>query len=377
MTPGPVQGRIQVSAAPEAGLRPGSTVVLRVIKSLDSADAGLVRKWAVAVAGRVYPATTDLALEPGAVFRAAVSVAHGKVVLSLSDMLPEAAPDAVRSTLQSLGLPAGGDAEVIARALAHSGLPLLAETIQKVRALLARSGIEPRTGARAAASLVDRRFDLGGEAARALLPVLAFGQKGGEDPRRYRGRDLPTTREAVKGLVSSLAADPGSRVTALQAYNHTRAASQSWVVIPFVFDDGAVQESGGAGKGGPQGAGGPESAGGPEETGEPQSPGVPNTGRIVGTIKILYDPFRDRAVAFSLVTADISFHLPLQGKTRSLSVYCSARVRPAVERSLDSLRSKFHNMGLEVDDTINEADDFDGYSPGEEGTGFSRVDTVG
>ena len=347
MTPGPVQGRIQVAVKPEAGLRPGSTVVLRVIKSLDSPDAGPVRKWAVAVGGRVYPATTDLLLEPGAVLRAGVSLSHGKIVLTVSDMLPEAGPDAVRSALLSQGLPAGGDAEVIARALARSGLPLLAETIQKVRALLTRSGIEPRTGARAAATLVDRHFDLGGETARELLPVLAFGQKGGQDPRRFRGRELPGSRQAVKELASSLGVDPGREATALQAYNHMRGVSQSWVVIPFVFHDPA------------------EKAGPSEES------------RIAGTIKILYDPFRGQAVAFTLVTGEISFHLPLQGKNKFLSVYCTARVRPAVERSLDSLRSKFHNMGLEVDDTINEADDFDGYSPVEEGTGFSRVDTVG
>jgi hypothetical protein len=342
MTPGPVQGRIQVAGKPEAGLRPGSTVVLRVIKSLGTADEGPFRKWAVAVGGRVYPASTDLPLEPGGVFRATVSLAHGKFVLTVSDMLSRTAPDAVRAALLSQGLPAGGDAEVIARALARSGLPLLAETIQKVRALLTRSGIEPRTGARAAATLVDRRFDLGGESARALLPVLAFGQKGGDDPRRYRGRDLPGSRQAVKDLVSSLCVDPGQEATPLQAYNHTPGASQSWVVIPFVFGaDDAVDD------------------------------------RVAGTIKILYDPFRERAVAFSLVTGDISFHLPLQGKRRVLSLFCTEPVRQAVARSLDSLRSKFHNMGLEVDDTINEADDFDGYSPVEEGTGFSRVDTVG
>lgn len=341
MTPGPVQGRIQVAGKPEAGLRPGSTVILRVIKSLGAGDEGPVRKWAVAVGGRVYPASTDLPLEPGGVFRASVSLVQGKFVLTVSDMLSEAAPDAVRSALLSQGLPVGGDAEVIARALASSGLPLLAETIQKVRALLTRSGIEPRTGARAAATLVDRRFDLGGETARALLPVLAFGQKGGDDPRRYRGRELPGSRQAVKEVVASLGVDPGREATPLQAYNHTRGASQSWVVIPFVF--GA-------------------------DTGDD---------RVAGTIKILYDPFRERAVAFSLVTGDISFHLPLQGKDRALSVFCSERVRPAVARSLDGLRAKFHNMGLEVDDTINETGDFDGYSPVEEGAGFSRVDTVG
>jgi hypothetical protein len=43
MTPGPVSGRIQVQVKPEAGLRPGTTVTLRVVKSLDALEGGPVR----------------------------------------------------------------------------------------------------------------------------------------------------------------------------------------------------------------------------------------------------------------------------------------------------------------------------------------------
>ena len=351
MIPGPVEGRIHVTAKPGSELRPGSTVVLHVIKSLDGAGDAVgssSRKWAVGIGGKVYPAFTDVALEPGATLKARVALVQGKLVLNVSDRMPDRVPDAVRSALQAAGVPAGQDAEIIARALARSGLPLLPETIQKARALLARVGLEARSGARAAATLVDRGFDLAGETARTLLPVLAFGQKGGEDHRRYRGRDLPGSREAVKKFASTLAVDPGGTASALQAYNHTRGASQTWVVIPFVFNVRAKS---------------------PQD----ERPGD----RIAGSIRILYDAFASRPVAFSLVTDEISFHLPLQGKRGALSLYCAEALRPAAARSLDSLRAKFHNMGLEVDDTINEKDAFDGFSPVEEGAGFFRVDTVG
>jgi hypothetical protein len=268
--------------------------------------------------------------------RARVSTVEGKLFLTVT----ETAPDAVRAALVRQGLPVDGDAEVIAHALARSGLPILAETIQKVRALLARSGMDPRRGARMAATMVDRGIDLDNAGARALLPVLGFGERGGEDPRRYRGRQLPDTPRAVKEFVAGLPAAAALRASPLQAYNHLRGKSQTWVVIPFVF------------------------------TSQNQ--------RISGTIKILFDHFQSRPLAFTLSTEGISFHLPLRARSGKLAIFCDdERLRRAARGGLDSLRSKFHNMGLEVDDTINKGETFDGFSPAGEGISLPSVDTVG
>jgi hypothetical protein len=330
MTPSPIGGSIQIALAPDMGLRQGDLVILHIIKRLEGA------KWAVGIGGRVYPATSALSLEAGAMLRARVGTAGGRLVLTVSDVMP----DVVRSALERQGLPGGGDAELIARALAQSGLPILAETVTRVRSLLARSAMDPRRGARAAATIIDQRIEPGSAGARALLPVLAFGQKGGEDPRRYRGRQLPDTPHAVKEFIATLPVDPASRPSALQAYNHLRAKTHTWVVIPFVFNAGEQ--------------------------------------RIAGTMKILFDPFQSRPVAFTMAVEGIGFHLPLQSKKRSLSIFCDdERIRRAAVRALDSLRSKFHNMGLEVDDTVNEGDAFDGFSPVEEGGTLPSVDTVG
>ena len=265
MNPNPVGGNIQISPRLEPGLHLGDLVTLHVIKRLEGT------KWAVGIGGRVYPAFSALALEPGALLRARVGSAGGKLILTISDVLP----DVVRAAIERQGLPAGGDAEFIARALARSGLPILAETIHKVRTLLSQSGVEPRRGARAAASLVDRRIDPASPGARALLPVLAFGEKGGEDSRRYRGKPLPDTPKKLKEFIAALPADAASRHSALQAYNHIRGKSQTWIVIPFVFTEGKQ--------------------------------------RVAGTMKFLYDPFHARPLAFTLSTEDISFHLALRG----------------------------------------------------------------
>jgi len=329
MIPGPVGGSIHVTVPGLSDLRPGETVAVHVIKQL---DAG---KWAVGVKGRVYPALSDLPLEPGAILKARVGGSAGRLILTVVS----AEPDAVLSALAAHGIPAGGLEEIIARALARSGLSVLPETIQKLKTLLAQAGIEPRRGARSAATLVDKRIDPGSPVAAALLRVLAFGQKGGEDPRRYRGRQLPDTPGSVKEWAHSLG-PKAPRPSMLQAYNHRAGRSQTWVVIPFAFTSGG--------------------------------------GRLEGTLKILFDVFRARPLALSISAGEVGLYLPLQGRRRILSVFCeSEAVKRAAERGLDSLRSKFHNMGLEVDDTIKEGNTFDGFSPVEEGDVLPSVDTVG
>ena len=244
------------------------------------------------------------------------------------------------TALARQGIPQGGVAELVARTLARAGLPLLPETIQKLTSLLTRAGTEDRKSARSAVTLVDKRIDPASPGATALLRVLAFGDKGGEDPRRYRGRPFPGTPAAVKEFVQSLPADPGAASTALPAFNHSRGKTQSWIVIPFVFTTGAQ--------------------------------------RLSGNVKILLDAFTSRPLSLALCTEGVAVHFPLQGNRRLLSVFCdSDELRRAAERALDSLRSKFHNMGLEVDDTIKEGNAFDGFSPIEEGEILPSVDTVG
>jgi hypothetical protein len=331
MTPSPVGVRIQLALQSGSGLHPGETVTVHVIKRLDTG------KWAVGVLGRVYPASSELPLAAGAVLRARVSASAGKLVLTVSDVVP----DALLTALQAQGVPTGGPEELIARTLARAGLPLLPETIQKVKALLTRvSALDDRKSMRSAVTLVDKRIDPGSSGAASLLKVFAFGQKGGDDPRRYRGRPLPETARAVKEFAEALPAKASSTSSSLQAFNHSAPRNPSWVVIPFLFTSGAQ--------------------------------------RIAGTLKILFDSFTARPHALTLVTEGVALHLGLIGKRRALSVYCdSVELQGAAARGLDSLRAKFHNMGLEVDDTIKEGNAFDGFTPVEQGEILPSVDTVG
>ncbi len=338
MTPGTVGGNIRIEARPGLRLVPGETIALNVIKRLEG------NRWAVGIRGRVYPAVSDLPLESGAMLRARVRAEAGRMVLALS----RSPSDAMRAALRAQGIPAGDLAELVAQGLARSGLPIAARTVERAASLLSRTRLDPRKGARIVATLVDKKVDLASPGIEALLAVLAFGEKGGEDPRRYRGRKFPDSAPAVKDFTAALPADSAENPAGLQVYNHLRGASQTWVVVPFLFGSG------------------------PE--------------RLAGTLKILYDPFLARPLRLALSAGGISFHLPLEThgsgsrarKRRTLSIYCDdAALQRAAARGLDRLKAKFHNMGMEVDDTIHKGDAFDGFSPADEGMPLHGVDTVG
>jgi hypothetical protein len=246
----------------------------------------------------------------------------------------------VRTALQQEGLPTGGTTEAIARALTLSGLPIHADTIERVRVALARTRLPLRRGARLVATLIDKGIDPASPGSEALMAVLAFGERGGGDPRRYRGRPFPDTARAVRKLAAGTAVPESAKPAALQAFNHIRGKAQTWVVIPFLFDEGGK--------------------------------------RVAGTIRLLYDPFLKRPMRLAMIVDGISFFLPLEGRSRKLSIFCDdPGLRKAAARGLDSLRAKFHNMGMEVDDTIFEGEAFDGFSPIGEGANLPSIDVAG
>ncbi len=328
--PGPATGAIRIS--PDAGLhlRPGQTVHLTVIKQLAPG------KWAVAIGGRVYPAFSQLALEPGALLRARVSSTAGRLVLTLSTE----SMDPVTAALRGQGLPTDETTVAIVRALAASDLPIRAETIERVRTVLSRLKMPTQRAARLVTALIGKGIGPSGPAVDALLALLGLGEKGGGDPRRYRRRPLPENGPAVRKALGQIVLERADQPSALQVFNHARGRAQTWVVIPFVFD------------------------------GE-RDP-------IAGTIKIQYDPFLAKPLRFALTANGMSFFLPLEGAARRLSIFCDEpRMLGAAERGLDSLRAKFHNMGMEVDDTILGGEEFDGFTPARERDELSSVDVVG
>jgi hypothetical protein len=330
MTPAVAGGHIQISSRPGAVLRPGESVALSVLKALGP------NKWAVGIGGRVYPAVSDLDLSAGTVLRARVGYASGRVVLTIEKGLENPASAA----LLRQGLPDTPIAQVIARALLQSGRPVLPETVDRIKSVLARSRLEPRRAARLAALAVEKRIDLSSPGLDGLFSLLSFGEKGGGDPRRYRGRPLPRGAAALRRHASSLAVDGAAQPSALQVFNHARGSSPSWVVVPFLFTEGGES--------------------------------------LAGTMKFLYDTRAERLLRFVLSADGLHFSLAVDGPAPRLSVFDDAKpARRVVRRGLDTLRAKFHNKRVEVDDTVHDGELFDGFTPSWEGAALRGVDAVG
>jgi hypothetical protein len=308
-------------------------VSLHVLKRLDA------NKWAVAIGGRVYPARSGLALEPGAVLRARVGASGRHLVLSLDPGLRPA-----EAALHRLGLPAGPLQEVIAAALLSSGQPVTARVLEKMRLIVSRSALRKDRAAKAFATLLDKGIDITSPGAERLVGEISFGQQGGGERRGYRGRDLPRSAEEARRAFQSASAAGPHGAGAIAAYNHLRGRSESWVVIPFLFTDG------------------------PDE--------------YPGTLKVLFDPFAGKPLAFALSVspnggAEVSFHGSLQGGRR-VRLFCSERsIRRRARRSIGPLAAKLRNLGFELDDIIQGGEDFDGFSPAGEAGLLRGVDAVG
>ena len=104
----------------------------------------------------------------------------------------------VADALLRAGVPDTPEARLIAAALVSGGRAVDPGTIERVRALLAKSRLEARRGARAAATMLDKGIDLASSGAADLLELLCLAEPGGRDPRRRRGRRFPRDGGEVK-----------------------------------------------------------------------------------------------------------------------------------------------------------------------------------
>ncbi len=326
-------GSIQVSTRPGLGLRTGDVVSLHVIKRLTD------DKWAVGLKGRVLAARTDLDLAPGATLRARVQSAAGTVVFVLDRGTASPLADA----LNRQGMPLTQDAQLIAAALIRSGRAVDAAGVDRVRSLLAKTRLEARRGARAAATMLDKGIDLSSAGAADLLELLCLGEPGGRDARRQRGRPFPKNGGEAKGALSAPASPDGAS-SGLHVYNALRGRSETWIVVPFLYREGTTD--------------------------------------CAGSLRLLVDPFAGRLNRMVVGVhpsggAAWHFEFALEGNRR-MTVYCDDAAALRTEReNLDTLTAKVHNMGIEVSDTVREGRRFDGFSSADADGAIAAVDAEG
>jgi hypothetical protein len=335
MVPKSVGGSIRITAGTQLRLQAGGVVNLNVLKRLDG------NKWAVAIQGRVFPAHSDLELIPGSIIRARVESLGKTIVLNLN----KAAVEPAQAALLRQGLQGGALEALAAAALVRAGQSVNAESVEKMKGFLSRTKLPKEKAARSLAAMMDKDIDITGPGAERLVAAINFPSDGGGRRRGGGGkRDLPRDPAAVKKELDYLPVSSPKEAGGIAVFNHIRGRSQSWVVLPFLYREGEYE--------------------------------------YPGTMKILFDPFLRRARAFVLSIApaggvELAFHLRLDGNKR-MTVFCGdRRIRSALSRGMGGFTSKFHNMGIEVDDTIHGEDSFDGFSPLWEGATVRGVDTAG
>jgi len=327
---------IQISARPEVKLRPGESVALTVIKRIQG------NKWAVGLKGRVLSASSDLELMPGRSYQASVSRSGGKLVLRLQ----EPAGSSLRELLRREGLQTGGATEQVVASLLRSGLGIKEKTISQLLEALKRLKLEPRRHSRLLAILLDKKIALSSRGLAALVQELAFGEEDLPQGRHYRQRKMPQeARDTARELKTLLNAADSSAQNPLQLFNHLKGGGQNWIVIPYCFAWGQ--------------------------------------GQIRGTIRLRFQPGRQEPDPLVLSAHPGGgerwfFHLHRTPRGRSLQIFSNRQAGvEGLAPSLRELKTKLHNLAVEVDDTIHEEGDFDGFSLPADLPFYQGVNTMG
>jgi hypothetical protein len=313
----------------------GSVVPVRVLKALAPG------KWAIGVGGRVFSARSDVALEPGRVLQARVFLAgDGTVSLHIEPH----APDPIAAFLAKEGLPDETIFRTLIGAFLRHQRPLDPFVLKKASRHLSRG---PRDGERDTANLAvldDKGWDVDTPSTKVMLELLDYGRKHRDcDRRGRRGREGNGTEELREAIRESFREDRGD-TGPLQVFNHRKGSHGTWVVAPFRLEAGQKEYR--------------------------------------GTLRFFQDSVSRKTECMVLnvhsnTGNEWSFHLPLAGKSRKLSLYCGPEAaRRWTQRNLAVLESDFRNIGVEVDDIIHGIEEFDGFSEVRERGSMPGIDMV-
>ncbi len=331
MKPVPVSLKLNLNARSEVSLRSGDSVLVTVIKRLTG------NKWAVGIRGRVLPATSQMQLSAGQRLRAVVNIRRGLITLKIS----EQATDPIQELITRQGLQPDQLVQSIVTAFLRSGLPIAPQRIDQVRQLLARLRLDPKRFARIIAIILEKGIDLRSAGIEQLLFLLGYGERESEG-ERGRGRRSPQDPEQLaEQLRSDIERPESGEGSSLQVFNHLQGSEYSWVVIPFDYS-------------------------------------FEGSGSITGTIRLRYHARQQRTDRMIVVVRSDrggrwSFVLTPPGP--ELVIFGDPDHKKA-RAELDVLLQKLQNLGVKIDDTIREEQNFDGFDLPWEELSYHYVDTV-
>ncbi|GEM_PF-1722248 len=343
-----ISNKIDFIARSDLKLRSGDFVLLRVLKRLYG------NKWAVGIKGRVISAYTKLDLTPGKLIRARVVAEGNRLILKLDN----AFSDPVLEAAENIGLKPDALLQTIIESILRSNLPVVRRTVLAMRAKLGSVKSNRHKLARLMALLHDKGFDINGDTLDVFLELLGNSAYKGEDGYKRHEEEKgeeegDETDKATEGLAKIIrkqltmkTESPGSP---LCLFNHLTGKHDNWIVLPYNVTYGNRSFS--------------------------------------GTVRIKYDRYNGKILRFIIQMTtgknEMYFYLEPRKNEETKRRYKmmifsdDVRLSKKIYSKLDSLRLKLRNLGVEIDDTIFESDDFDGFSPLWEMPKYQVIDTTG
>jgi hypothetical protein len=336
MLPTPIDLKLNLNARSEPRLRSGDFVSVKVIKRLT------VNKWAVGIRGRVIPAFSKVDLAPGQLLRALVTVHQGRITLKTT--AEQATP--IQDLLVRQGIQPDKMMEQIVTSFLRSGLAVEPERLHQVRQLLEKMKLDPKKFSRLIALILEKGIDPRSRSLVQLLPLLGYGE---QEPgkKESRKRRMPADSQTLKQqLQSAIEESESAEGSSLQVFNHLQGSEGSWIIIPFDYTYGS-------------------------------------SGRIYGSLRLRYHSRlkqTDRLIVVARTETGRKWSFALQKSPEDdleLSMFADpVDRRRRVKAELEGLRLKLQNLGVKIDDTIREDENFDGFTMPWEELSYRNVDTL-
>lgn len=319
-----------------ANLRSGDRITLKALKPIAHSI------WQVSYRGKLFPVSSAIPLKPGKMYTGRVYWKGNTLIFKTEAQVPSGSPGEI-----SAEKPA--EYEVI-NVLQRLHMPISAEAIQWIER---HAGTDKKNVKilRILAHLFDKKIELA-PGSSLMDPLYIFsGDDHGEGKRKNDQRESgsfspgPNTYEKVKkefkNLLKKSIESGGS--SPLQLFNHILSAHDHWLIVPVGFESGSLH--------------------------------------VEGSLRCKVDTSAGTIQALSVVLnvngEESVFSIPsYRSKHPVLKVY--GKDPGVIFRNKGFLRNfseKLSKLGIELDDTINDGNLFDGFEE-IKNTGLKSVDTV-
>ncbi len=222
-------GIIQTGVKAGAEIRPGDTVMLKIIKPLAGG------KYQVSHNGRPLIVDSNVELKAGQVIRTKASTSGPHLLLRL--LQNPTSPVMENSSRQFMSpIREHSLVEALVQAFQKAGLSVDTPMFGKAKAAFAKAANKTRTAARILAALAEKDISPENSVADYITSILGSDTKSGENTPRRRGNRDGAETPNLKSLIEQLKLQietPDDRESPLHLFNHLKGKDESWILLPY------------------------------------------------------------------------------------------------------------------------------------------------